>query len=191
MVRLSKKYFLASKKNATSNDSPPLAEVRRRFEGVNAPAGPAGPAQERDDSVRPLSPPPLKHFACLRVRQDEESGEAAARPQLPSLTKWMRQQQVAADPPSQRMRDVHMLHHTQLVPMRQCAASLQCGVRWDAHGRQANARRATLRQSPLRTLWPSSISISDSLTTRFHVPLRTSVAAVGATSWVGMVDGPY
>ncbi len=56
----------------------------QRFEGVNAPAGPAGPAQERDDdSVRPLSPPPLNHFAYLRVRQDEESGEAAARPQLP------------------------------------------------------------------------------------------------------------
>ena len=45
---------------------------------------PDAPAQERDDgNARPLSFPPLNLFASLRVRQDEENGEVAARQSLP------------------------------------------------------------------------------------------------------------
>jgi hypothetical protein len=55
--------------------APPLAD--------DAPA-PDAPAQGRDDdSARPLSLPQLNLLASLRVRQDEDNGEVAARPSLP------------------------------------------------------------------------------------------------------------
>ena len=57
---------------------------------------PDASAQERDDdNARPLSLPPLNLFASLRVRQDEENGNVAARPSLPQqrqvtkhITSW-------------------------------------------------------------------------------------------------------
>ena len=49
---------------------------------ANAPA-PGAPAPELDDNARPLSLPPLNLIASLRVRQDEENGDADARPSLP------------------------------------------------------------------------------------------------------------
>ncbi len=61
----------------------------------------------------------------MRVRQDEDNGEVAARPSLPperQVTKhivqtWTLHKQMLQNPPSDRMRDVHMLHHTQSVSM--------------------------------------------------------------------------
>jgi hypothetical protein len=62
----------------------------------------------------------------LRVRQDEDNGEVAARPSLPpqrQVTKriiqtWTLHEQMLRNPLTDRMRDVHILHHTQLsVPM--------------------------------------------------------------------------
>ena len=50
--------------------------------GHIAPA-PGAPAPELDDNARPLSLPPLNLIASLRVRQDEENGDADARPSLP------------------------------------------------------------------------------------------------------------
>ena len=156
--------------------APPLAD--------DAPA-PDAPAQGHDDdSARPLCLPPLNLLASLRVWQDEDNGEVAARPSLPpqrQVTKhimhtWTLHEQMLRNPPTDRMRDVHMLHHTQSVPMldetsalhgnmphttrRRAAINLvslspllrdslhQCGVRWAVHGRQAGeVRRAPRRQS--------------------------------------------
>ena len=87
---------------------------------------PDAPAPGRDDdSARPLSLPPLNLLASLRVRQVEENGDAAARPSLPAqrqVTKhimqgWLRHQQILQNPPTTRMRDVHLLHLAQSVPM--------------------------------------------------------------------------
>jgi hypothetical protein len=92
---------------------------------ADAPA-PDAPAQGRDDdSARPLSLPPLNLLASLRARQVEENGEAAARPSLPAqrqvtkriMQNWLLHQQMLRNPPTARMLDVHMLHHTQSVPM--------------------------------------------------------------------------
>ena len=60
--------------------APPLADDAP---APDAPA-PDAPAQGHgDDSARPLSLPPLNLLAFLRVRQDEDNGEVAARPSLP------------------------------------------------------------------------------------------------------------
>ena len=97
--------------------APPLAD--------DAPA-PDAPAQGHDDdSARPLSLPPLNLLASLRVRQDEDNGEVAARPSLPpqrQVTKhimqtWTLHEQMLQNPPTDSIRDVHMLHQTQSVPM--------------------------------------------------------------------------
>ena len=76
-------------------------------------------------SARPLSLPPINLLASLRVPQDEDNGEVAARPSLPpqrQVTKhimqtWTLHEQMLRNSPTDRMRDVHMLHHTQSVPM--------------------------------------------------------------------------
>jgi hypothetical protein len=91
---------------------------------ANAPA-PGAPAPELDDNARSLSLPPLNLIASLRVRQDEENGDADARPSLPPqrrVTKqitqdWGRHKIALRNPPTERMRDVHKLHITQSVPM--------------------------------------------------------------------------
>jgi hypothetical protein len=88
--------------------APPLAD--------DAPA-PDAPAQGRDDdSARPLLLPPLNCLASLRVRQDVDYGEAAARPSLPpqrqvtrhSMQTWTRHEQMLRNPPTDRVRAVHM-----------------------------------------------------------------------------------
>jgi hypothetical protein len=152
--------------------APPLAD--------DDPA-PDAPAQGHDDdSDRPLSLPQLILLASLRVQQDEDNGEVATRPSLPpqrQVTKhimqtWTLHEQVLQNPPTDRMRDVHMFHHTPSVPMFDETSALhgnmpqhndeeggkqplnhvslspltlQCGSRWAAHGRQAgrNAPRTT------------------------------------------------
>jgi hypothetical protein len=61
----------------------------------------------------------------LRVRQDEENGNADARPSLPPqrrvtkqiMQEWGRHKIALRNPPTERMRDVHKLHITQSVPM--------------------------------------------------------------------------
>jgi hypothetical protein len=97
--------------------APPLAD--------DAPS-PDDPAQgSYDDSARPLSLPLLNLLASLRALQDEDNGEVAARQLLPpqrQVTKhimqtWTMHEQIRQNPPTDRIRDVHMLHHTPLVPM--------------------------------------------------------------------------
>jgi hypothetical protein len=91
---------------------------------ANAPA-PGAPARELDDNARPLSLPPHNLIASLRVRQDEENGDADARPSLPPqrrvtkqiMQEWGRHKIALRNPPTERMRDVHKLHITQSVPM--------------------------------------------------------------------------
>jgi hypothetical protein len=91
---------------------------------ANAPASGA-PAPELDDNARPLSLPPLNLITSLRVRQDEENGDADARPSLPPqrrvtkqiMQEWGRHKIALRNPPTKRMRDVHKLHSTQSVPM--------------------------------------------------------------------------
>jgi hypothetical protein len=87
---------------------------------------PDAPAQGRDDdSARPLSHPPLNLLASLRVLQNENNGELAARPSLHphrQVTKhimqtWTLHEQMLRKTPTDRMLDVHMLHHTQSLPM--------------------------------------------------------------------------
>jgi hypothetical protein len=56
---------------------------------ANAPA-PGASAPELDDNARPLSLPPLNLIASLRVRQDEENGDAAARLEAPAPNAFAR-----------------------------------------------------------------------------------------------------
>jgi len=79
---------------------------------------PDAPAQERDDdNARPLSLPPLNLLASLRGRQDVENGSSSCSPVATSATSGHTAHQGRAhDPPNERMRDVHKLHHIQSVP---------------------------------------------------------------------------
>jgi hypothetical protein len=109
----------------------------------DAPAPDAPAHGHDDDSARPLSLPPFNLLASLRVRQDEDNGEVAARPSLPpqrQVTKhimqtWTLHEQMLRNPPTDRMSDVNMLHHTQSLP----AASVwgQMGRAWTTGGRNA------------------------------------------------------
>jgi hypothetical protein len=118
----------------------------------DAPA-PDAPAQGRDDdSARPLSLPPLNLLASLRVRQDEDNGEVAARPSLPpqrQVTKHIMQTWTL--PPTDRMRDVHMLHHTQSVPMLDETSALRGNMpqRNDEEG----GKQPRLFFSPAASVW--------------------------------------
>jgi hypothetical protein len=125
----------------------------------DAPA-PGAPAQGHDDdSARPLSLPPLNLLASLRVRQDEDHGEVAARPSLPpqrQVTKhimqtWTLHEQMLRNPPSDRMRDVHMLHHTQSVPMLDETSALHGDMpqRNDEEG----GKQPRLSFSPAESVW--------------------------------------
>jgi hypothetical protein len=61
----------------------------------------------------------------LRARQVEENGEDAARPSLPLqrqvteriMENWLLHARTLQNPPTDRMCDVYMLHHTQSVTM--------------------------------------------------------------------------
>jgi hypothetical protein len=66
--------------------------------------------------ARPISLAPL--LASLRVRQDDKNQVAAGRSLPPQrqvtkqITKWLLHEHMMRNPPTERMRDVHMLHHT-------------------------------------------------------------------------------
>ncbi len=99
--------------NCTEWD-PPLAD--------DAPAPDDPPAQGHDNnSGLPLSLPLLNLLASSRVRQDEDNGEVDVRPLLPPhhqvrkhiMQTWTLYEQMLRNPPTDCMRDVHMLHHTQ------------------------------------------------------------------------------
>jgi hypothetical protein len=96
------------------------------------PAGPAAapapdaPAQGHDvDNAHPLSLPLLNLLASLRAWQDEENGENIVRPSLPpqrQVIKRIMQQltlhkRMLRNLPTDRMRDVRLLHCTQSVPL--------------------------------------------------------------------------
>jgi hypothetical protein len=126
---------------------------------TDAPA-PGAPAQGRDDdSARPLSFPPLNLLASLRARQDEENGEDAARPSLPLqcqvthriMENWLLHARTLQHPPTDRMRDVHMLHHTQSVPMIDETSALRGNMpqRNDAEG----GKNPRLSFSPASSVW--------------------------------------
>jgi hypothetical protein len=114
--------------------APPLAD--------DAPVSDAPAQGHDDDSVRPLSLPPRNLLASFRVLQDEDNGEVAARLSLPpqcQVTKhimqtWTLHEQMLRNPPTDRMRDVHKLHHTQSVPMLDETSALHASV-WGQMGR--------------------------------------------------------
>ena len=96
------------------------------------PAGPAAapapdaPAQGHDDdNAHPLSLPPLNLLASLRARQDEENGENTVCPSLPPqrqvtkriMQQWTLHKLMLRNPPTDRMRDVRLVHCTQSVPL--------------------------------------------------------------------------
>jgi hypothetical protein len=98
-------------------------------------------------------------LASLRARQVEENGEDAARPSLPLqrqvtqhiMENWLLHARTLQNPPTDRMRDVHMLHHTQLVPMIDETSAL-CGnmpQRNDAEG----GKNSRLSFSPASSVW--------------------------------------
>jgi hypothetical protein len=131
--------------------APPLAD--------DAPA-PDAPAQRRDDdSARPHSLPPLNLLASLRVRQDEDNGKAAARPSLlpqRQVTKhimqtWTLYEQVLRNPPTDRMRDVHMLHQTQSVPMLDATSALHGNM--PQHNDEEGGKQPRLFFSPAASVW--------------------------------------
>ena len=96
------------------------------------PAGPAAapapdaPAQRHDnDNAHPLSLPLLNLLASLRARQDEENGENTVRPSLTPqrqvtkriMQQWTLHKLMLRNPPTDRMRDVRLLHCAQSVPL--------------------------------------------------------------------------
>ncbi len=107
----------------------------------------------------PLSLPPLNLLASLRVRQDEDNGEVAARPSLPpqrQVTKhimqtWTLHEQTLRNPPTERMRDVHMLHHIQSVPMLDESSALHGNM--PQHNDAEGGRPPRLAFSPAATVW--------------------------------------
>ena len=121
---------------------------------------PGAPAQGHDDdSARPLSLPALNLLASFRVRQDEDNGEVAARPSLPAqrqVTKhimqtWMLHEQMHRNPPTDRMRDVHMLHHTQSVTMLDETSAL--------HGNMPQHNDEEGGKQPRLSFLPCSVSV--------------------------------
>ena len=66
----------------------------------------------------------------------EDSG-AAARQSIPQqrqvtsaiMKRWLGHEHASAYPPSERMRDVHMLHHTQSVPVLDERSALRSSLR--------------------------------------------------------------
>jgi hypothetical protein len=130
---------------------PPLAD--------DAPA-PDAPAQGHyDDSARPLSLPLLNLLASLRVRQDEDNGEVAAPPSLPpqrQVTKhimqtWTLHEQTLRNPPTARLRDVHMLHHSQSVPMLDETSALHGNM--PQHNDAEGGKHPRLAFSPAVSVW--------------------------------------
>jgi hypothetical protein len=131
--------------------APPLAD--------DAPASGVSAQGHDDDSARHLSLPPLNLLASLRVRQDEDNGEVAARPSLPAqrqVTKhimqtWMLHEQMHRNPPTDRMRDVHMLHHTQSVTMLDETSAL--------HGNMPQHNDEEGGKQPRLSFLPCSVSV--------------------------------
>ena len=125
---------------------------------ANAPA-PDAPAPELEDTARPLSLPPLNLVAALRVRQDEENGDADARPSMPPqrrvtkqiMQEWGRHKIALRNPPTDRMRDVHKLHITQSVPMLDENSALRSNMpqRDDDEG----GKPKRLSFSPASSVW--------------------------------------
>jgi len=118
------------------------------------------PAQGHDDdSARPLSLPPLNLLTSLRVLQDEDNGEVAARLSLPpqcQVTKhimqtWTVHEQMLRNPPTDRMRDVHMLHHTQSVPMLDETSALLGNM--PQHNNTEGGKQPRLAFSPASSVW--------------------------------------
>jgi hypothetical protein len=134
--------------------APPLAD--------DAPATDA-PAQGHDDnSVRPLSLPQLNLLASLCVRQDEDNGEVADCQLLPpqrQVTKhimqtWTLHEQMLRNPPTDSMRilmrDVHMPHHTQSVPMLDETSALHCNM--PQHNDEEGGKQPRLSFSPAESV---------------------------------------
>ena len=169
-------------------------------------------------------------LASLRARQVEENGDAAARPSLPpqrQVTKhiktnmwllheqWLLREQMLQNPPTDLMRDVHLLQPTQTVPLLDANSALRGNMpqRNDEEGgkqprlffspaalvsmgpdgpcgQQAAAmRRAPRSQSRRGTMLLSSISSSGSPTALPSLLLRMCHAAARGTSWVVTVPG--
>jgi hypothetical protein len=103
--------------------------------------------------------PPLNLLASLRARQVEESGEDAARPSLPLqrqvtqriMENWLLHARTLQNPPTDRMRDVMMLHHTQSVAMIDETSALRGNMpqRNDAEG----GKNPRLSFSPASSVW--------------------------------------
>ena len=160
---------------------------------ANAPA-PGTPAPELDDNARPLSLPPINLIASLRVRQDEENGDANARPSLPLqrqvtkqiMRKWGRHENARRNPPTDRVIYTNSLSpnpcpcltRTQhFAPICLSATTTRAGsqvspshlprpyrARWGVLGLPVTAMLAPLRPSRRRIMLPSSITFSDSPT---------------------------
>jgi hypothetical protein len=95
----------------------------------------------------------------LRVRQDEDNGEVAARPSLPpqrQVTKhimqtWTLHEQMLRNPPTDRMRDVHMFHHTQSMPMLDETSALR-GI-MPQRNDEEGGKQPRLFFSPAASVW--------------------------------------
>jgi len=94
----------------------------------------------------------------LRVRQDEDNGEVAARPSLPQrqVTKhimqtWTLHEQMLRNPPTDRMRDVNMLHHTQSVLMLDETSALHGNM--PQHNDEEGGKQPRLSFSPAASVW--------------------------------------
>ena len=95
----------------------------------------------------------------MRVLQNENNGELAARPSLHphrQVTKhimqtWTLHEQMLRKTPTDRMLDVHMLHHTQSVPMLDETSALHGNM--PQRNNDEGGKKPRLSFSPAAPVW--------------------------------------
>jgi hypothetical protein len=129
---------------------------------------------------------------------------------------WTLHEQMLRNPPTDRMRDVHMLYHTQSVPILDETSALHGNM--PKHNHAEGGKQPRLAFSPAASVWgkmgrawttggrgasrtseaitendyvASFINSSDSPTTLPSLLLRTCHAPVSGISWVVKVLGPH
>jgi hypothetical protein len=91
-----------------------------------------------------------RRSSCSPVATFATSGHTAHHT-AHDLRKWLRHERIQRDPPDERMRDVHKLHHTQSVPMLDERSALHGNMpqRNDEEG----GKQPRLSFSPAASVW--------------------------------------
>jgi hypothetical protein len=97
---------------------------------------------------------------------------------------WTLHAQMLRNPPTDRRRDVHMLHHTQSVPMLDATSALRGNM--PQHNDDEGSKQPRLSFSPAASVWGK---MGRATTTLPSLLLRTCHAPVICISWVVKVSG--